>query len=114
MKEFSKHTGKVEDIINTPLVDKELNISSDFINKVMDRVDNISKIHPYLRYMVNIAASLAFVMLIGNLLLVLKQINASAENQVVEEWASAYENNENSHWSVYYDIELLASSEKTK
>nr|WP_321410082.1 hypothetical protein [uncultured Carboxylicivirga sp.] len=113
MKDFNKYSKQIDSIIETPLFDVKMNISVDFVDKVMNKVEKVSPSKPYLKYMVNIAASLAFIMLIGNLTLVLKKINSSAESQVIEEWASTFESNENSHWSVYYDIELLASADKT-
>lgn len=114
MKNIDKHTEKVDLIINTPLVDKQVIISSDFVDQVMKKVESLSPAKPYLKYMVNVAASLAFIMLMGNLMMVINQINTSSEDLIVEEWVEAYQSENNSHWSVYYDIELLASTDKIK
>ncbi|MBS2100075.1 hypothetical protein [Carboxylicivirga linearis] len=114
MKDNNKHSNRIDSIINTPLVDSNMRISVDFVDQVMNKVEKITPSNPYLKYMVNIAASLAFLMLVGNLFLVMQQINTSAQNQVIDEWTSVYENSDESSWSVYYDIELLASSDKTK
>ncbi len=114
MKDSNKHMDLVDLIINTSLVDKQMNVSNDFVDRVMGSVEKLSPVKPYLKYMINIAAALAIVMLMGNLMMVIRQVKVTNENQIVEEWTNAFELENNSHWSAYYDIELLASTDKTK
>lgn len=112
MKDKNKHIDLVDSIIETSLVDEQMQVSVDFVDRVMGEVKQLSPVKPYLKYLVNIAASLALIMLMGNLMMVVKKLTTSGENQIIEEWTSAYTMENNSNWSAYYDIELLASTEK--
>ncbi len=114
MNNEKQHIKELEKIINTDLIPNDYIVSSGFVDSVMQKVDADLQKKPLLKTFIAVAASIAMIMLLGNLAIVMSQINTTVENQVLDEWASGYDSSDKSTWSEYYDIELLASSEKIK
>lgn len=114
MEERRNDMDRVDFIIETSLVDKNLKVTDGFIDRVMDSVSDIKPIKTYWKYMINIAAMLALAFSIGNVALMLNKIDEKTESQIVEDWSNTYEIQNNQLWSNYYDIELLASNGNIK
>ncbi len=114
MKESRMDMDRIDHIIETSLVDKNFTVSEGFVDRVMGSIDGIKPTKSYWKYMINVAAFLALVFSIGNITLMLNQVDQKAENQIVEDWANTYEVQNNELWTNYFDIELLASNENIK
>lgn len=112
MKKDNRHIKNIEQIIDTDLIPKDYEVSSDFVKLVMDKVETSVVNRPYLKPLMAVAASIALIIFFGNLFFVVNQLNESTQSQIMVEWTEKYETSNESLWSDYYDIELLASSDK--
>lgn len=105
MKNENRHIDEIIDcIIDEPLVPSGYQVSGDFVNSVIQRIDEVSGsgvIGKHLKLAFKVAASVAVIFFITNLLVLISSLEAVEEEyEVVNEWTGNQE--QSVDWYEYY------------
>jgi len=113
MRENKKHTENIDQQIRQ-LLDNNYEPSANFVDKVMEQIDNLETTKPaakYLKISFQAVAACAIVIFFTNALILLSS-SASVQNE--NDWATVYEQTSTSNWYEYYYDETLTADNQIK
>ncbi len=115
MKQVNRNRDRlIRCIMEEPLVPSNYLPGDDFVNRVMNRVEdmNSGSMGKYLRMTLKIAASVAVVFFVTNLVVLISSLKADQiQTEVVETWSDEFNTNQSADWYEYYTDNRLKESQ---
>ncbi|MBI9061682.1 MAG: hypothetical protein JEZ14_06810 [Marinilabiliaceae bacterium] len=116
MKQENRNIDKlIHRIMEEPLVPSGYLPGNDFVSRVMDRVEDVnqSPMGRYLRMTLKIAASVAVVFFVTNLIVLISSLKADqSQAEMVETWSEEFSVNQSADWYEYYTDNRLSENQK--
>lgn len=98
-----------------PLVPSGYHPGNDFVSRVMDRVEDVSQkpVGRFLRMTFKMAASVAIVFFVTNLIVLISSLKADqSQMEMVETWSEEFGVNQSADWYEYYTDNRLSENQK--
>lgn len=103
-----------DDLLEQDLFDKRYRVPADFVDRVMDQINEPVRLKPVgkiLKFAFRFTAALAILFFASNVVMVFSSIEESKEQQVYEEWNTMYAQEQVNDWYDYYYEDILGSNE---
>ena len=101
-------------IMEEPLVPSGYLPDNDFVNRVMDRVEEVNQIPMgrFLKMTFKMAASVAVVFFVANLIVLISSLKADqSQVEMVETWSEEFGVNQSADWYEYYTDNRLSENQ---
>lgn len=116
MKQENPNIDKlIHRIMEEPLVPSGYHPGNDFVSRVMDRVEDVSQkpVGRFLRMTFKMAASVAIVFFVTNLIVLISSLKADqSQMEMVETWSEEFGVNQSADWYEYYTDNRLSENQE--
>ena len=116
MKQENRNIDKwINRILEEPLVPSGYLPGDDFVSRVMDRIEDVNnrQVGRYLRMTLKMAASVAVVFFITNLIVLISTLKADqSQAEMIETWSDGFNDSQSADWYEYYTDNRLSGNQK--